>query len=153
MHDTGGTETFGCDPKEGIVFEFPFGIPGFEDYRVFVFLEQEEFLPFKWLVSVKKPEIAFAIADPRSLCESYTVVPSKIDRMELGSAENSDISVFVILTVSERTVTANLRAPLLVDFKTRRGKQIVLSNNAYSVKYLVSEIAEEEPPQESVSNG
>ena len=73
--------------------------------------------------------------------------------MELGAAENSDVSVFVILTVSERTVTANLRAPLLIDFKTRRGKQIVLSNNAYSVKFLVSEIAEEEPPQESVSNG
>jgi flagellar assembly factor FliW len=148
-----GIETYGCDPKEGIVIEFPFGLPGFEAYKVFVFLEQEQYLPFRWLVSVKKPEIAFAIAEPRWVCERYSVVPGKIDRMELGTAEDGEPSIFVLLTVSEKTVTANLRAPLLIDFASRRGKQIVLSNNAYSVRHLVSEIMEDERPQENVSNG
>jgi len=143
----------GPEMSDGIVIEFAFGLPGFEGYKAFVLVELEQFLPFKWLVSVKKPEVGFAVADPKTFLDSYSVTPSKIDLVDLGSSAESDLTVLVILTVSETGVTANLRAPLLIDLETRRGKQIVLSDNAYSVRHPVSELLDGESLRENVSNG
>ena len=57
---------------------------------------------------------------------------------ELGFTSPEEVLIYAVLTLSGteiRDLTANLIAPIVINAKTRKGKQIVLDRSSYTTKH------------------
>jgi flagellar assembly factor FliW len=104
------------------VLEFADGLIGFEAYRKYILINDEDSQPFVWLVSLEDPELSFPLIDPMSVLNSYICEPAK-----------QDTTVLVIASLRENIEqsTVNLRSPLVIENQTQKGRQIILENNVY----------------------
>jgi flagellar assembly factor FliW len=108
-------------------------------------MDHDRETPLKWLQSVDQPEIAFLIVEPEQVLRSYEVeVPDPVLRV-LGwedGADPSDVAVFVILNVTDENLTANLRAPVVVNLAKRRAFQLILDSPDVSLRHPIAPIAD-----------
>ena len=63
------------------------------------------------------------------------------DRSAIGSPKDEDISYYVIGVIREQAAdsTANLKAPIAVNAKTRDARQIILDDPAYTFRHALGE--------------
>ncbi|MCS6896892.1 MAG: flagellar assembly protein FliW [Nitrospira sp.] len=117
--------------EEERVLTFPSGLLGFSESRRYVILDHDTEAPFKWLQSLDEPAVAFVIMDPDLFVgQEYRVEVSEETLVEIQGNNGEALSVAVILTIPSDDpgrITANLRGPLLINPRTRLGKQVVLS--------------------------
>ncbi|MFC1601830.1 flagellar assembly protein FliW [Candidatus Sumerlaeota bacterium] len=118
------------------------GLLGFPDSESFVILEHdaEEQSPFKWLQSIDTPDLAFVVVDPRLLKAGYRVALGQENTELLKSPDPDDHIPMVIVKIPQddpAKMTANLRGPIVVSEKTRKGCQIVLSTEDYAFDHLI----------------
>lgn len=121
------------------VITFPDGLLGFPHCRRYAILGDEEIEPLKWLQSLEESWLSFVIADPFIFAREYEFeVPPEVAE-SLGMKGPEDAMVYVILTIGEdiRDTTANLQAPLVISRRTRLGKQLILTNGSYPIRYPV----------------
>ena len=120
--------------KENII-TFDQGILGFEELTQFAIVAVEECLPFEWLVSLEDPLVAFPILDPTLLFSDYKPSLRKEDILLLDIKKEMDVEMFCIVTLGEtpKNVTLNLKGPILINMKNKMGKQIVLTEDYYSL--------------------
>lgn len=118
------------------VFVFPWGLPGFSDLRRFLALSLAEQPNFVWLQSVDDPKIALPAADPWQIFPDYEPrMPAyATEALELQNAEDFTILCIVVVTKDAEEMTMNLMAPIVLNLKTRRARQVMLENSPYSVK-------------------
>lgn len=132
------TEKFGNlrIEKESIII-FESGILGFEDLKEFVIIDIEECLPFEWLVSVKDPLIAFPILNPMPFYTDYNPLKSIGDLSSLGTENPKNVEIFCTVTLgnSPSDVTINLKGPIVINMKNKKGKQFVLTEDYYSLHH------------------
>lgn len=133
------TKQFGeieIDPNE--IIEFPAGILGFEDYHRYVILEFEDSI-FQFLQSVEEPWLSFIIMMPELLRPDYQVAVEEKYVKELKFQDASEGRVYVIITISEdlSDMTANLQAPIVINWNRRLAKQVVLMDGAYNTRHNV----------------
>ncbi|MGI6776719.1 MAG: flagellar assembly protein FliW [Acetivibrionales bacterium] len=137
------TKHFGVmDVDESRIIEFPKGIPGFEQVRKYILLGNgEEDSLFKWLQSVDRPELAFVVTNPFSIKKDYDIDidDEVVEFLEIKALE--DVMVFSIVVVPEDTskMTMNLKAPIIINTKKKKGGQVVLDTDKYSVRHYVLE--------------
>jgi flagellar assembly factor FliW len=118
-------------PEENVL-TFPAGLLGFRDHVRYVILDHDTDAPFKWLQSLDDPDLAFVIMDPVDCADKYAVDVTPEALAEIKSIDSNDLSIAVILTIPSAdpaSVTANLRGPLVMNSRTRLGKQLVLADN------------------------
>jgi flagellar assembly factor FliW len=123
----------------GDVLIFPEGIVGMEELREFVLLDDARIAPCRWLQSLDEPAIAFVVVAPQLLVPAYTVEVSEADARQLRLADPAGAEVWTIVTVHpepERS-TVNLLAPVIVNRAGRRGKQVLLQESGYPVRYPI----------------
>lgn len=128
--------------QENIV-RFNEGIPGFPEARNFVLIPHKEDSPFAWLQSVDMADLAFVVTDPWLFFEDYQPVIDESVIEELGAHEEaegdseSSIVVMAILTIPKEThkMTANLQAPVIINTRNNRAKQVILSSEEYTTKH------------------
>ena len=113
------------------------GLLGFEELKQFVIVAIEECLPFEWLVSVEDPVIAFPLLNPTLFFSDYKPSLSKDDLASLDIKKEKDIEMFCIVAMGEKpeNVTLNLKGPILINMKNKMGKQIVLTEDYYSLHH------------------
>jgi flagellar assembly factor FliW len=122
------------------VITFPGGILGFPDAKRYVILDYEGDVPFKWLQSVDDPALAFLVAVPTVVKPDYSLCLKKADLTDLGECNDEDMAILAILTVPEgnpKGMTANLRGPLVINAATMKGKQVVLQDDNYPIRYPI----------------
>jgi flagellar assembly factor FliW len=135
------TKDFGkIEVDDEAIIYFPEGLPGFESLRKFVIINKHDLeLPVSWLQSVEDENIDFVLIDPFYVDKDYDIdVDDK--EVEVIEAKGTDeILIYSIVVVPRdlRKMTANLRAPVLVNMKKKLGKQVVLKNTNYDLKYRV----------------
>lgn len=132
------TEKFGnLHIKKKNIIAFDNGVLGFEDLRQFVIVNIEECLPFEWLVSVEDPLIAFPILNPMPFFTDYNPMKSLFDLAPLASNDKEDLEIFCMVTLgnSPTDVTINLKGPIFVNMKNKKGKQCVLTEDYYSLHH------------------
>jgi flagellar assembly factor FliW len=115
----------------------PEGLVGFEDHGEFVLHRSETYDPFCWLVSMNDPELVFAVADPdHFVTESYVLTVGEMERELLQLRDDDAVEVYVIVSSADpdHGLTGNLKAPLLVNARTRRGKQLLLYSSRFSTR-------------------
>lgn len=132
------TARFGeIEYPEEVVLTFPEGVLGFPNETQYILLEHtSEGSPFKWLQSLENPELAFIVVDPFYLEPRFQFeIDLDTERM-IGTADSGACAVMAIVNVPRDTpihMTANLKAPLLVNVENRLGRQVVLGSQAYSI--------------------
>jgi len=122
-------------PEELMVF--PDGLIGFEHVKRYALLESPECEPFVWLQAVDNPDVAFVIIDPLAFLDDYEVQVDTGDVESLGfdDACNAAVVALMSIPVDIENATMNLRAPLVINPNTCRGRQVVLSDDQHETKY------------------
>ncbi len=131
------TVNFGeIDIPDDKIIHFKEGIPGFPQIRRFAVLEFENLEPFRYLQSLEEPPIALLVVNPFLLQTSYQFQLGDSDADELQAEKSEDVSIFAVVTVPENPsdATINLVAPILINARNRRGKQVILLDSQYSVR-------------------
>ncbi|RNC29578.1 MAG: Flagellar assembly factor FliW [Candidatus Dichloromethanomonas elyunquensis] len=141
--------------KKTIVFSK--GIPGFEEEKTFLF-GLEEGAPLAKLDAVNNQEISFVLLQSQMFFPEYlSEVDLTPDEMELLGIDTGDkLDVWSIMTISLSNMsksTVNLRAPLLLNFRTNKGIQIILSDENYSFRQQVFADAHNASEAEPVKEG
>ena len=122
------TPRFGhVEVDEAKIIHFPRGLPGFPECGRFIVMDHDRETPLKWLQCVDQPEVAFLVIEPEQVLASYQVdVPTDVlDLLEWNrDSENlPELALFVILNVEGSKLTANLRAPVVVNVANHRAHQ------------------------------
>ncbi len=114
-------------------------ILGFERLSRFVLLIQDEKTPLWWLQAVDDPAVAFVVVNPRLIKRDYDPLVYESDLEFLDVKDKDDMALLAIVTIRSNPfrVTANLRAPLLINAANRMANQIVLDDPAYQVQFDV----------------
>jgi len=115
--------------------EFPAGLPGFEEHKQFIFESRAEMRPFLWLRSVDDPEMALPIISCLLLKKQVLLHISKEELSLIGSPAEADIAPYYILRVDpkEGTITANTKAPVIINTKSMQGRQVILERDGLVV--------------------
>ena len=95
-----------------------------------------------WLQAAERPFHAFVVTDPWGVSSEYAPEISDTDAVELGLENFEDARLFAILTVPRNPsgMTVNLRAPIVVNMARLRAKQVVLLNDEYHTRHMVSSV-------------
>jgi flagellar assembly factor FliW len=132
------TKYFGdLEVSEKEILRIPSGILGFSDHQDFCLLDSGEDTFILWLQSLKQASVAFPLLEPKLFKPDYTVKLSSSESRELQLENVNAALIFSILTIPEaiESMSANLKAPLLIHAKKRLGKQVVLPDSDCSIAY------------------
>ena len=131
-------------------FDFPCGLPAFDEERQFLPLHVPDQEPVIFLQSTKTPDLCFVavpvlVADPqyrlavaREDLETVGLSPARQPRM------GEDAMVLALLAIRERApATANLLAPIVINLANRQAVQAIRCDNVYSHQCPLTICAEE----------
>ncbi|MHB8146868.1 MAG: flagellar assembly protein FliW [Vulcanimicrobiaceae bacterium] len=121
---------------ESDIFTFPWGLPGFPNLHRWIALNLESQSTFIWLQSVDDIDVALPTIDPWMVFETYDpkLPPYAVATLEIADASDFAILCVVVATADAQEMTMNLVAPIVVNLRARRGRQIMLENSSYSVR-------------------
>jgi flagellar assembly factor FliW len=107
------------------VLTFPEGLIGFEQYKKFILINDEDSQPFLWLVSLEDADISFPVIAPHAFVAEYD--------KDIHKKPEETILTIVLLREKMEDSTVNLRSPIIIANTT--GHQVVLENDSYPFQY------------------
>ncbi|MBB4823625.1 flagellar assembly factor FliW [Sporosarcina luteola] len=121
------------------LWNFPKGLPGFENERKFVLLPIEGNDMFQVLQSVQTPTVAFIVANPYTWATDYTFEIDEPTVELLEIKKEDDIFVLGILSLKQpfEASTINLQAPLIFQLHNRQAKQMILNDNRFTIRHPI----------------
>ncbi len=121
--------------KEDLI-NFPEGLLGFNDLKSFVLLDDPNDEIFAWLQSCEESSIAFPVLEPELFTDKYTIKFNRHELEALQSEDQSRVRSFAIITIPEdpTQMTANLKAPIVINVEKRIGRQCVLQDNSLNIR-------------------
>ena len=122
--------------KDAII-HFDEGLIGFSEFKDFVLMENDSLAPFRLLQSLESPQVGFLVLEPTVLINNYyDLVPAREwDSLGVGGKTKPLGFVIVVVGANLEASTGNLQAPLLINYDTMVGKQIILTDSGFSVRY------------------
>lgn len=119
------------------VFEFPSGLFGFPGIKRFVV----EDIPgggdlFKQLIALDEASVGFTIVEPTGFFADYAPVIPVEELREVGAESPEQVLLYTIANVPTnfKETTANLRAPLVFNPFTKKGRQVILPDDRYTTR-------------------
>ncbi|MEZ5321038.1 MAG: flagellar assembly protein FliW [Microthrixaceae bacterium] len=130
------TSRFGdLEFEEHETIRFPDGLLGFEDEHSFVVVPAGEDGVYSWLQSTATPEVAFLVTTPQVFFPDYAPEVPDDTVADLSLGDGTAAVLLSIVTVGERSVSANLLGPLVLNTATRTARQVVLSDGSFSTRH------------------
>lgn len=137
------TKHFGdIEVDEKQIIDFPEGLPGFEDTFKFTLVSSEDKdSPFQWLQGIDNPQLAFVVINPTVFKPDYDIEIRDEEVADLKIKDINKVLVYSIVVVPEEIskMTANLKAPVLINTENMRGKQVILDRGEYKTKHFIIE--------------
>jgi flagellar assembly factor FliW len=117
-----------------VLIEIPSGVIGFPHTTRYVMLDHKP--PFSWLHSVEDANLAFVVVDGFEFGPQFDVKPPIGDKDTDLKAED-EYAILVIVTVrpDPKLTTANLKAPIFVNMRNRKGVQTIIDDPRYSTRF------------------
>lgn len=128
--------TFAVAP--GDVVHFEHGLPGFEQCRRFVLVTAGPLAPFTCLHGLDEPGPSFLTLDPRQIVAGYQTPLGASERARLDAMPDDPLLWLAILHVDELAVTANLRAPIVINVRRMAGLQVLGADTAWATDHLLT---------------
>jgi flagellar assembly factor FliW len=115
---------------------FPDGLPGLPDLEHFVIVELREDGAFQQLQSLDNINVSMIVCVPWLFFPDYAPVLSDVEQSELGLESSEDAVLFVPVSIDPETrqIFLNLLGPFVVNAKTRKGRQLVLTGTSYTTR-------------------
>ncbi|HSW50083.1 MAG TPA: flagellar assembly protein FliW [Bryobacteraceae bacterium] len=147
------TTYFGSVPYQPeSVVEFPLGLPGFENEHRFVLIEQELNKPVVFLQSLARPDLCFITLPVGLISGSYELSLSGEDLGVLGLADQPGlgadpavVSLAVVTFTENQPPTANLLSPIVINWRSRLGVQILPADSPHSHRHPLFAESREAP--------
>jgi flagellar assembly factor FliW len=131
--------------EEESVFDFPAGLPAFEQEKNFVFIETPEYAPLVFLQSLRQSALCFLALPVLAVDPAYRLSVSAEDGASLGLDRGREPApgdgILALALVSLRDgfpPTANLMAPIVVNIQNRRALQGIRADRVYSYRHPVA---------------
>ena len=134
------TERFGevsYSPEE--VLTFPRGIPAFENMHSWILVGSDE-NAVKWLQSLDDPELALPVTSPDAIQPDYNARIPEEELKLIGGTNPADLALLIVVSIPQSApwnMTANLRAPIIINLKTHKAVQVIALNEEYPIKHLI----------------
>ena len=128
------------DPER--VITFPYGIPGFpESKRYLLMSEDEDEDMFFWLQSIDESDVAFTLMDVYKVLPDYDPQVEQEELAELGELDDTPLLIYNIVVIPDyvRQMRVNLCAPVIMNLNTGLGKQVICTNEDYSIRFMIFE--------------
>lgn len=118
------------------VLTFPEGLLGFKDLREFILLDDPNDDIFAWLQSCELPSIAFPVLEPEIFSHKYNIALNRTDLEALKLTATETPFFFNIITIPDdpTQMTANVKAPIIINQNARLARQCVLQDNNLAIK-------------------
>lgn len=130
---------------EESVFDFPQGLPAFEDEKGFVLIEARESAPLVFLQSLTLPSLCFLAFPIPVVDRNYQpkIAPEDLEALGLDARRQptlgSEVLVLTLVSLHDGFLaTANLMAPIVLNVKTRRGLQAIRRDSLYSHEHAIT---------------
>lgn len=145
------TKHFGeVEIDEKSIIHFEEGLPGFDQAKKFVILSDEKNAPFRWLQCIDQPYVAFVIISPFEINKDYEIeIDSSTEEM-LEINDINDVAVYSIVVIPEdiSKMSANLKAPIIINVSNNKARQMVMDNSPYQIKhYILDELLKQKVDQ------
>lgn len=132
----------GVNPDKLIVFEE--GIIGFDFLKEFLLIndEENEEASISWLQSVDEPGFAMPVMNPLLIDSGYNPIVEDELLKTLGDFRDENLLVMVTLSIPSQLeqMSANMKAPIIINGENRKACQIIIDNEEYQVKYPIYDI-------------
>lgn len=119
------------------IINFSEGVLGFENLKKFFVVDPGDSTLILWLQSTEDEKIAFPIIEPKIFKPDYVakLLPADMNSVKLENL--TDAKIYSILTIPSNIteMSANLKAPIVINNTKNIAKQIVLQDNKLSVKF------------------
>lgn len=140
------TTYFGeIDIQNNQVIHFDEGLPGFEEKRNFVLLnnyDTEDPVPFMWLQSTEDENLAFVVTIPFFMRPDYEfAIPSEVcEAIDLKTADQ--VGVYTICKIGGfvDAMSFNLRSPIIVNVENKKAVQLVLPDTRYTAREMFGKL-------------
>ena len=131
------TTRFGAiEVADSDIMDFSEGLLGFGHLHRFVLLDDPNDEIFAWLQSCEAPEIAFPVLEPELFSPEYKVEISKSDLeiLHLQATAEGRLMCIVTIPVDPTLMTANMKAPLVINTRKKLARQCVLQDNTLQIR-------------------
>lgn len=112
--------------QEEVIF-FPQGLIGFESSKHWLIVPDPANSDVAWLQSLSEARVALPLVSPRKFMPEFKVATSKRDLTPLSIRSSDRIYVLCVVSKSGKTLTINLRSPLVVNLSRRLACQVITS--------------------------
>ncbi len=139
------TKHFGeIELEEDKILSFDQGILGFVDCKKYAIIydnDSGERPDITWLQSLEEPAIAIPVVSPFLIRPDYNPTVEDALLSSLGEVTPENLVVLVSVTVpSDITrISANLRAPFVINADTKKGCQVIVDDAEYDIRYYFYE--------------
>jgi len=130
-----GQITVGADEE----IRIPTGILGFPQFTRFCLVDPADDTLILWLQSLEDASIAFPLLEPKIFKPDYVARLSAAELRDLKLDNINQSAVFSVLTIPEDAtqMTANLKAPIVINLKEQLARQVVLQESEYTIKHMM----------------
>ena len=125
--------------SENEILFFPRGIPAFESKHEWILAGNDD-SAVKWLQSLDDGDLALPVTSPDAIQPDYNARIPEDELRLVGSVNPSDLALLIVVSIPESApwnMTANLRAPILINLKTHKAVQVIALNEEYPIRHMV----------------
>lgn len=123
---------------EDSTIRFPDGLPGFPQLTRFILVDPVDDGAFQLLQSVEDQDVGMVVCVPWLFFPDYAPELTEEDQEDLGIDRPEDAVVFCAVSLDgPDRVHLNLMGPLIVNHRTRLGRQVVLADSGYPTRATV----------------
>ncbi len=124
--------------------ELPQGLIGFANYKRAELLYLPDHLPFLWMKLYSAVDhLHFIVIEPGGIVPGYEPEIFDLDAEQLDLRDPAEAMILNIVTLKRQSpveATVNLIGPLVVNRRTRIGRQLVISNySRYTANHALNE--------------
>ena len=139
------TKHFGeINLEEDKMITFDEGILGFGDCKRYAIVYDNESgvrPDITWLQSIEEPALAIPVISPFLIRPDYNPTVEDALLSTLGKITEENLVVLVSVTVPSdiSRISANLRAPFVINADAKKGCQVIVDDADYEIKYYFYE--------------
>lgn len=125
--------------KEEDVLFFPRGIPAFESNHKWILAGSDD-SAIKWLQNIEDGDLALPVTSPDAIRPDYNARIPEDELKLVGSVNPADLALLIVVSIPKSApwnMTANLRAPILINLKTRKAVQVIALNEEYPIRHVI----------------
>ena len=119
------------------IITFNDGLLGFDNLKRYFIVDPGDSTLILWLQSIDDGNVAFPIIEPKIFKPDYIakLVPSDLVALEMDTVNNSKIYCVITIPSDVTTMTANLKAPVIINSDKKIAKQVVLQDSKLVVNF------------------